>query len=78
MIHPILAKKKFGFLAPNSYVLDLLNEVLKIQFGQGAAKISEVKVRGRKNYLPTQPTPGAWVRTGLSWQILFLTSSFNL
>ena len=28
--------------------LDLPNEVLNIDFGQGAAKISEVKVGGRK------------------------------
>ena len=32
-----------GFLAPNRYVMDLLNEVLNIDFGQGAAKISEVR-----------------------------------
>ena len=28
--------------------MDLSNEVLNIDFGQGAAKISEVKVGGRK------------------------------
>ena len=33
--------------------MDLLNEVLNIDFGQGAAKISEVKVGGRKKYLPS-------------------------
>ena len=33
-------------------MIDLLNEKLKIDFGQGAAKISEVKVGGRKKYLP--------------------------
>ena len=34
-----------------------------IDFGQGAAKISEVKVGVRKKYLPTRSTTGAWVRT---------------
>ena len=29
--------------------MDLSNEVLNIDFDQGAAKISEVKVGGRKN-----------------------------
>ena len=31
------------------YKLDFSNEVLNIDFGQRAAKISEVKVGGRKN-----------------------------
>ena len=35
-----------------NYEIDLSNEILNINFGQGAAKISEVKVRGRKKYLP--------------------------
>ena len=39
------------FLAPNIYEIDLLNEVLNIDFGQEAAIISEVKVGGRKKYL---------------------------
>ena len=29
-----------------TYILDLSNELLNIYFGQGAAKISEVKVGG--------------------------------
>ena len=33
-----------GLLASNRYEIDLSNEVLNIDFGQGAAKISEVKV----------------------------------
>ena len=33
-----------GLLAPNSYEIDLSNEVLETHFGQGAAKMSEVKV----------------------------------
>ena len=32
----------------NRYVLDLPNKILNIDIGQGAAKISEVKVGGRK------------------------------
>ena len=42
----------------NRYEMDLSNEVLNIDFGQGAAKISEVKVGRRKKYLPTRPTVG--------------------
>ena len=38
------------------YESDLLNEVLYILVGQEAAKISEVKVGGKKN-LPDQPGP---------------------
>ena len=34
--------------------MDLSNEVLNIDFGQGAAEISEVKVGGQKKYLPTR------------------------
>ena len=44
--------------------MDLSNEVLNIDFDQGAAKISEVKVGVRKKYLPTRPTPDAWIRKG--------------
>ena len=32
-------------LVPNTCELDLSNEVLKIDFGQGATKISKVKVK---------------------------------
>ena len=42
----------FELLAPNRYVLDLSNEVLNIDFDQGAAKISEVKVGVGKKYRP--------------------------
>ena len=31
--------KALGFLSPNRYEIDLSNEVLNIDFGQGAAKI---------------------------------------
>ena len=52
-----------GLLGPNRYVIYLSNEVLNIDFGQGATKISEVKVGRRKKYLPTRATACAWVRT---------------
>ena len=35
-----------GLLVPNRYESDLSNEVLIIDFGQGDAKISKVKVGG--------------------------------
>ena len=38
--------KSLGLCSPNKYEVDLSNEVLNIDFGQGAAKISEVKVGG--------------------------------
>ena len=37
-----------GFQSPNRYESDLSNEVLYALVGQDAAKISEVKVGGRK------------------------------
>ena len=42
-----------GFELQTDMKIDLSNEVLKIDFGQEAAKISEVKVGGRKKYLPS-------------------------
>ena len=42
-------------LAPKKNEIDLSNEVLNFDFGQGAAKISEVKVGGRGKYLLTRP-----------------------
>ena len=50
-----------GLLAPNRYVIDLSNEVLNIDFDQGAAKKSKVKVEGQKKNLPTWPAPGALI-----------------
>ena len=44
--------KSLGLCPPNKYEVDLSNEVPNIDFDQGAAKISEVKVGGRKKYLP--------------------------
>ena len=41
--------------------MDLLNEILNIDFDQEAAKIPEVKAGVQKKYLPTRLTPGAWV-----------------
>ena len=40
-------------------------------FDQEVSKISEVKVGGWGKYLPTQLTPGAWVRTGLIGRCFF-------
>ena len=37
-----------GLLAPEKYEINLSNEVLNIDFGKGAAKISEFKVGGKK------------------------------
>ena len=37
-----------GLWSPNRYEMDLSNEALNIDFDQGAAKISVVKVGGRK------------------------------
>ena len=54
-----------GFLALSRYVMDLSNEVLKIDFGPGVAKVSEVKVGGQQKNLPTQSAPGTSVHTGL-------------
>ena len=51
------------FLAPNRYEIDLSNEILKFDFGQGAAKIPEVKVEVWKKNLPTRPAVRARVRT---------------
>ena len=40
-------------LAPKKYEIDLSNEILNFDFGQGAAKISKVKVGVGKKHLPT-------------------------
>ena len=46
-------------LAPNKYGLDLSNEALYALVGQGAAKILEVKVGGRKKSARSaRPRPG--------------------
>ena len=44
-------------LSPNRYEIDLSNEVLNVDFGQEAEKISEVKVGGGKKYLKAQSNP---------------------
>ena len=44
-----IAQKSYhdlGLLAPNRHEVDLSNEILNIDFGQGAAKKSKVKVGG--------------------------------
>ena len=65
--------KSLGLWSPNRYETDLLVNGLNIDFGQKAAKISEVKVGVRKKYLPTWPTLGAWVRSGLFSRYFFRT-----
>ena len=62
-----------GLMAPNRYELDLSNEVLIIHFGQGAVKISEVKVVGRKKL----PGIGASVLKPADLATSFLTSNFD-
>ena len=57
--------------------MDLSYEVLNVDFGQGAAKILEVKVGGQKIYLLTRPTPGALVSNWARRQNFFLTSNFD-
>ena len=55
MNHDYIPQKSFkslGLQSPNIYKKDLSNEVLNIDFGQEAAKISEVKVGGRKKHMP--------------------------
>ena len=50
MNHDYIPSKSFkslGLLVLNRYEIDLSNEVLNIDLGQGAAKISEVKVGGQ-------------------------------
>ena len=47
-----------GLWSPNRYEIDLSYEVLNIDFGQGAAKISEVKVRGQKKISVDSADPG--------------------
>ena len=68
----------FGSLAPNIYGLDLSNELLKIHFGQGAAKKSEVKVGVKKN-LADQSTGGSVsnrAELANSFRLPTLTSDF--
>ena len=48
-----MSYRGLGLLAPNRYEVDLSNEILNIDFDEGAAKISKVKVGGQKKYLPS-------------------------
>ena len=62
----------FGtFFCITLYLMDLSNEVINIDFGQGAAKISEVKVGVWKKYLPTRLTPVTRVWAGLIGRYFF-------
>ena len=62
-----------GLLAPNEYEINLSNEILNIDFGQGASKISEVQIGVWKKYLPTRLTMEQWVRTGPIGRYFFRT-----
>ena len=56
--HSYIPYKSFrilGLFSPNIYEIGLSNEVLNIDFCQEAAKISEIKVGGRKKHLPINP-----------------------
>ena len=48
-----------------------------MDFDQGAAKMSEVKVGGRKKNLPTRLTRGAWPRTGPIGRYFFRTPTLT-
>ena len=47
---PLKSFKSLGLWSPNKHKVDLSYEALNIDFGQEAAKISEVKVGGQKKY----------------------------
>ena len=66
-----------GLLAPNRYEVDLSNEVLNIDFSQGTAKISEVKV-GLKKISANSADPGRSGSSRADRQIFFFTSNFDL
>ena len=66
-----------GHLAPNRYELYLSNEVLQIHIRQESAKISDVKVGGRRKIINLArfetALPGTWLtRRGQTDQIDFL------
>ena len=44
---PLQPFKSLGLWSPNRYEINLLYEILYIDFGQGAAKITEVRFGGR-------------------------------
>ena len=67
----IIYVKSLGLQSPNRYEIDLLNEVLNINFGQEAANIPDVKVGVRKKNLPTRLTTGTRAQTGRSADIFF-------
>ena len=61
---------------PNRYEVNLLNDVLNIDFGQGAAKIPVVKVGLRKKYLPIGPVRTHCICLGIKAQSFWKT--FNI
>ena len=77
--YPLKLYYAHGLLAPNRYELDLSNEVLNIHFGQGTAKISEVKVGGRKKKSAGSVGPRVQrIRIWSSWWFLLSVSNFDL
>ena len=72
------SKDTHKLLAPNRCELDLSNEVLKIHFCQGAEKILEVKVRGRKKICPVSRVPGAVDLNPAALMISVSTSNSDL
>ena len=67
-----------GLLAPIIYEVDLSNEVLNIHFGQGTAKISEVKVRGRKKIADWARFETEACTPGAALPDFFSTTNFDL
>ena len=55
-VHPYYIS--LGFKSRNRYEMDLSYEVLKIDIGQGATEISEVKVGGQKKTSADSADPG--------------------
>ena len=64
-------------MSPNKNEIDLSNEVLNTDFGQETTKISEVKVRGKKNS-DDWPSSSSCARGRQSWQIFFSNANFDL
>ena len=60
-----------GLQSPRRYEIELSYEVLNIDFGQGAAKISDVKVGGQKKFLPSGPVRTRFARAGPSAEFFF-------
>ena len=70
--------KSLGLCPPNKYKVDLSNEVLNIDFGQEAAKISVVKVGGQKKRSANAVDCRRSGSNPAAWQIFFSSSNFDL